>query len=406
MLRLLICLCGLLGSAATVARSDEPLREAIADTQWDAVFDRTEGWVGGDAIYSTPLPGDDVLWLFADTFVGAVREGRRQPGVRMVNNTLARHALLPAGGAPDPRSVRFHWGGAPDIAEAKAWIAPDPALEPDGKPTDQWYWVADAIVAPGAAGRDRLVVFLWRIARTSNEVFGFRGVGNALATIDDPAVDWKTWRPHQTRITHASPTTSNAERRSPEISWGSELAILPEKEGSASLLIYGYRSAGQGMNDLVIAHAPAESIENMDRWQFRTTGGWSPKVAEAAPLASGLTTEFSVTRLDTKPEVQWVLIHSEPWFGTRIMARTARSPFGPWSAMQPVYQIPGVDPQKKHFAYAAKAHPEVSRPGELLVSYVVNSFDFSQAVNDAGIYRPRFVRVPTSALPTPPAGAR
>ncbi len=78
--------------------------------------------------------------------------------------------------------------------------------------------------------------------------------------------------------------------------------------------------------------------------------------------------------------------------------------FGPWSAAKPIYQVPNIDAKKKHFTYAAKAHPELSRPGELLVSYVVNSFDFGESATNAAIYRPRFVRVPVSSLPdAPPA---
>ena len=80
------------GFCAT-AIADEQLSAAAPDVAWDVVFDRADGWIGGDAIYSTPLPGGDVLWLFADTYLGQVRDGRRQPDVRMVNNTLARHAL-------------------------------------------------------------------------------------------------------------------------------------------------------------------------------------------------------------------------------------------------------------------------------------------------------------------------
>jgi hypothetical protein len=70
-----------------------------------------------------------------------------------------------------------------------------------------------------------------------------------------------------------------------------------------------------------------------------------------------------------------------------------------------VFQVPAIDQKKKHFTYAAKAHPELSRPGELLVSYVVNSFDFGESSTNAGIYRPRFVRVPITILPEPRGGA-
>ena len=58
------------------ARADELLTETVPDPGWDAAFDRSEGWIGGDAIYSTPLPGGDVLWLFADTYIGCLNDQR------------------------------------------------------------------------------------------------------------------------------------------------------------------------------------------------------------------------------------------------------------------------------------------------------------------------------------------
>ena len=402
-----ISICCVMLCIAGAARADEPLTAAVPDPAWDAVFDRTDGWIGGDAIYTTPLPGGDVLWLFADTYIGQVRDGRRQPGVRMVNNTLARHALAAEAAAPDPRAVRFLWGSPAENAKPTAWIEPDPALRPGGKPSaDEWYWSADGIVAPDAAGRDRLILFLWLIARTGDKVMGFRAAGNALAIVENPAADWSSWRPKQFAISHAIPSSAADVRRRPEIVWGSEVVLSAEPDGKKALLIFGYRQPQQGVTQLVLARVAADTVEQMHRWQFRALHGWAQNLDDATTLADGLTTEFSVTRLERNDRPLWVLVQSAPWFGTKIFARTAWSPYGPWSVSRSIYQVPAIEPAKKHFTYAAKAHPELSRPGELLVSYVVNSFDFGESSTNAAIYRPRFVRVPKSLLPEPPAEAR
>jgi len=46
--------------------------------------------------------------------------------------------------------------------------------------------------------------------------------------------------------------------------------------------------------------------------------------------------------------------------------------------------------------YGAKAHPHLSAPGELLISYHVNTFDFWENFSAGGvdIYRPRFIKLP------------
>jgi hypothetical protein len=45
-------------------------------------------------------------------------------------------------------------------------------------------------------------------------------------------------------------------------------------------------------------------------------------------------------------------------------------------------------------SYDARLHPELARPGKLLISYNVNSLDADTAYADARVYRPRFVEVP------------
>ena len=88
-----------------------------------------------------------------------------------------------------------------------------------------------------------------------------------------------------------------------------------------------------------------------------------------------------------------IMVHSEAPLGSKIFVRTAPAPVGPWSEPRVVYKAPEPERDKSYFAYAAKGHLSLSPPGELLISYVVNSHDFNKMFNDASIYRPRFVHV-------------
>src|SRR5262249_41679413 len=85
---------------------------------------------------------------------------------------------------------------------------------------------------------------------------------------------------------------------------------------------------------------------------------------------------------------------------------------GPWSRATLLYEAPELgapavlrgelpeDP--KIFVYGARGHPELSRAGELLVSYCVNSNDFWDVAAHANRYRPRFMRVPRALLTSAP----
>jgi hypothetical protein len=60
--------------------------------------------------------------------------------------------------------------------------------------------------------------------------------------------------------------------------------------------------------------------------------------------------------------------------------------------------VPEVATNRAYFTYAAKGHARLSRPGELLVTYLVNSQNFGDLIGDTTIYRPMFLRVPAAIL--------
>ena len=46
-----------------------------------------DGWIGGDGAHSVALSSKKTLWLFSNTWVGKVRDGRRTDAT-IVNNTV------------------------------------------------------------------------------------------------------------------------------------------------------------------------------------------------------------------------------------------------------------------------------------------------------------------------------
>lgn len=406
---LAVCVMSLLGALAT-ADEHLPGREAA---DWDAVFARSDGWTGGDGAYSVPLGDGRVVWLFSDTWIGKIADGQHVPGSHLVNNTIAIHARGERGAAPQPDQVEFLWGPDGDEGRPTAWIVPTadiraaagPAAADPRKPS--WYWLADGVEAPGIAapnptGKRRLVIFLWHVGRTPEDrgVWSFQSVGGALAVVENPRDPPSEWRARQYRNPHAIGGPQAGEDKSREVSWGCEVLALPgEHDGSTVLHVFGVRQGEGWDRELVLATVDAARVEEFDAWRFRTAESWSSNLSDAAALAHGMVSEFSIQPLELDGVGRWIMIHSEPFFGAHILVRTADTIFGPWSEPQPVYRVPGVAKNKDYFTYAAKGHPELARPGELLISYVINSHDFGAMFRDADIYRPRFVRVPLAELP-------
>lgn len=107
------------------------------------------------------------------------------------------------------------------------------------------------------------------------------------------------------------------------------------------------------------------------------------------PLFWGAGAEGSVS----KHAGRFIALYTELGMSDKIMMRTAPQPDGPWSDAKVVYTCPEAAWDPTYFCYAAKAHPELFPPGDLLVTYAVNSTDFGKMARDRRIYRPRFVKI-------------
>jgi hypothetical protein len=120
----------LFAPSTRVVGADGPLPPRVTpDPAWTAVFDRTAGWTGADAAGSVDLGDGRTLWMFADTWIGKIREGKRLPGAWIVNNTIAIHPTDKSAPwrPPDPHTVQFYWGPLDKERHPTAWLVPPTA---------------------------------------------------------------------------------------------------------------------------------------------------------------------------------------------------------------------------------------------------------------------------------------
>src|SRR5688500_3942602 len=93
-----ILVLALLATCSKNSDSDAPQPSAeVAFTveeapEWTALFKRSQGWFGGDGIFAIPFSGNDyaqsttedsILFVFSDTMVGQITDGKLQPGYKM-----------------------------------------------------------------------------------------------------------------------------------------------------------------------------------------------------------------------------------------------------------------------------------------------------------------------------------
>ena len=355
--------CLALVAALNACAGAEPAGKAAPE--WDALFQRESGWIGADGDYSIPLKADTTLWLYSDTFVGKVKDGKRLDAV-MINNSIA----LQRGTNPP----EFFYGTATNGKPASF-------IEPQSGSPRGYFWLAH-----GARTVRGLDFFMHRIVTVQpGTPFGFKQVDGWLAHVANPEAAPPQWRITQTQV----PFTKIFDKGA--LIFGG--AALPEGE---FVYVFGTDSrpetkqAGRP-NGMVVARTPAEGLGEFAQWQFLANGTWQKDSSKVTPVFPDVGSEFSVSWLPTRRV--YAAVYAEG-IGGRILLRLAPTLAGPWGDPVLVFRCPEMDWPSKAFCYAAKAHPELtSAPDELLITYAANSWDFWNLFKDARLYWPRFVRV-------------
>jgi fibronectin type 3 domain-containing protein len=352
---------------AEPASAAEPVTTMTAE-QLNSAFntygDAGGHWTGGDGTTSVALPDGRVVWLFSDTFLGTVNaDGSRPSGTPLINNSAVVQTGTTLG-------ATLHGGTA---ALPQALVVPSQSGE--------YFWVADGLVESG-----ELKVIYNRYRRTGLEPLDFTLTGGALATFALPSLTLSS--------VVDLPVGS-------EISWGS--AIMPDGDHT---YVYGTSSAPGRMKFGHVARAPAGELDGP--WQFWTGSGWSAEPGAATRLLSGVGTSYSVQKMGS----EYVLVTHENnlIFDPQIVAYTSPSPTGPFTGPTHLYTAPEPTPGSSKIIYDVRLHPELATPGNLLLSYNVNSLEYEDNLADARLYRPRFLDIawplpaPGTGLPAAPTG--
>jgi Domain of unknown function (DUF4185) len=331
----------------------------------DALFRPSDGWIGADGAHSFPVSRDRTIWLFSDTWVGKIRNGKRTDAT-MVNNTLAVQQ-----GIGVKSNVEFIVRKGPD-GKAIAFITPA-----DGK---GFYWPQ-----AGAMFEKKAMLFLSQIEKTADPgAFGFRQIGQWIGIVENPEDAPLNWRIAQRKLENVIVTPKRM------LTWGAALLMDGEY-----LFIYGTdedKKRGGPDRHLIVARVPLKEASDVSAWKYYGKDGWKTRYEEASRISNEMASEGSVTYIPALKH--YVLVYTQIGFSDKIRVRTSPQPWGPWSQPVTVYQCPDTAWDKRIFCYAAKAHGEQTMANELIITYAANSFDFWHVAADARLYWPRFVRVP------------
>ncbi|MCE7066969.1 DUF4185 domain-containing protein [Dyadobacter sp. CY326] len=353
--------------------------EAAAD--WTRLFLRKSGWFGGDGIFAIPFSGkdseqnDSLLFLFSDTTIGEIDGDTLQPGMMMVNNSVA----VLKGKKPDSSRIEFRMAREKGAYEAIFIPKTD---KPD---KDTYFWLGDGFANPDA-NKD-LFIFAYKITNTHDgSPFPFKETGNALIRVpaksDFPYADQKQlplpfndYKTDEEAISFGAAVFNNSDSAG-------------EMDADGFTYIYGIRGKNK---KLVSARIKPANIEAFDKWEFWNGKGWSKDVKSATTLSDSVSNELSVSRIS---KGKYALIYQLGSIFPEICMQVGPTPVGPFGPRIVLYKTTNDMQDPDLFTYNAKAHPALSAPGELLISYNVNSFKFMEVIQKKpDLYRPRFIRV-------------
>jgi hypothetical protein len=345
--------------------------------EWSALFYRNHGWFGGDGIYSIPFNGvengrnDSLLFIFSDTMIGDIVGDSLVPGAAMAHNTMA----VLTGHEPDSTHFHFSWGDGRS-----------PAFEPGTPMTNKgdYYWLGDGFV--NQEQHNTLYIFGYRIHNVNTGTFGFREVGNTLIKV--PAGTKPPFKGYQQMDTPLWFKDSNGQTGS----FGAGIYVNTAKAGAPKPDGYVYVYGSHGMHKgMVVARVKPAVFDKFDQWQFWDGKAWQKDINKVTDVTDKVSNELSLSPLK---DGRYALVFTEGGMGSHVCMRLGASPVGPFGPIIQLWDGKKDQEEKTYIEYNAKAHPGISAPGELIISYNVNSVDFLKDLQKhPHLYRPRFIRV-------------
>lgn len=353
-------------------------------TDWSGLFLRSSGWIGGDGIFAIPNNGVDTagagqnqetILLFSDTIFGDIINDSIQPGFKMVHNSVA----IIKGNEPAKDAIQFYVNKK-DNGDPESMFIPS---TPNSQPGD-YYWLGDGFVNPSMA--DATYIFGYRVKDISAASFGFKEVGNTLIKI--PKGSKPPFSDQQQMDTpffiEGSPDTYGSFGAC--IFANTKEAFSPNADG----YIYVYGLRGKAKNVIVARVLPAE-FENFSQWRFWDGSTWNADINSVAGIADHASNELSVSPLN---DGRYAMVFQKDGISTTVGLRLSNHPEGPFGPIIKLYDCQEGKIAKSFIMYNAKAHTNLSKPNELLISYNVNSFDFWNDIKKyPNLYRPRFIKV-------------
>jgi hypothetical protein len=346
---------------------------AIKMPELESLFRYQEPWLGADAAYSLDISEfhpNTILWTFGDTFWGKI-ENDTKVWTSMPNNSVALYNY-------ENETIEFYLENK-NVFQLAEWVEGDQVWGP---------WPFAPLIQNG-----KIYWFLMAI----NLEGWTEPPGNWLADIYLAEVINPEDNPESWDINYYPIDFLPVKYENHSFLWLATNVYVEDN----TYYIYGILDVREELlwtkGHFVVARTQ-EKITNFDSWEFYDGENWksTPQIVKDGP--SDLSTEYSVHYL--LPFDKYLLIYQNETvedirLKSSIWGRWADTPVGPWGDPQILYTPSKLDLNENYWAYAVKAHyPYLSKAGnEVVVSYVVISWNDEETLSNPVLYCPYFVKL-------------
>ncbi|RYD88651.1 MAG: DUF4185 domain-containing protein, partial [Sphingobacteriales bacterium] len=316
------------------------------------------------------------LFWFSDCIYGTIDHDTLQKGWGMGHNSIAYFK----GGAPDPSKITFYHGDANKDNTSSMFEPKTPLTKPG-----DYYWLGDGVF--NHAKDSTIYITGYRIQNVPGGVFPFKEVGCAFIALPKGS---KPPFANQRQID--APLFVNDPGM--HIMFGT--CLMPNTKGAEApnpdgyIYVYGVKSPN---SQLVVARVKDSEFEDFTKWGFWDGTDWGKDIRKCVGITEHVSNEMSVSFMN---DGSGRVIATYQYDSNKpdIYIAVGASPKGPFFPAKKVWHTPEIYEDIDFYTYNAKAYPHLSKPGELLISYNVNAFDFERKIRIHPHHlRPRFITV-------------
>lgn len=380
--------------------------EVYLDLSYFHLFASHEkGWIGGDGVYSTTLPDGNIFWSFGDSFFGVVSEFRNN---RRPTNLPRNAAMIQTGEkswrdffvlndycSTDPNDRERYMKGKTWLRHPSAKMS-EQEINNGGTDADRFYWPGDATVIK-RNGKPVLQV-LW------GSIFG--NMERDETALSEYSLEGSVGDENYMKLI-------GFHKNVVKYSSGYGSGILEDLDGHT----YLYSTIGTGFLGSWAIVARTETHDLTSKWYYYINDGnnnwkWQEVIpTEEEMRRSNISNGDWVTEPSVFKYGDYYYMCTQVMTNSPIYIMQAEHPWGPFKNRKELYVVP----QTHNATYNCFVHPQLSKTGELVISYNMNPADkveytkdhdgkvVEQTINgfarnfhswgSADLYQPHFIRV-------------